>query len=252
VRLLLMSERYRPSYILRSKRTITRSYGTMVELTATNIRHVLRSSRPHDVSALRALRRAWSVKIKAWPAKNVIDLGLKLIDDSPWGRLTAYELIAYHPSGIAALTPRSLSQLSRGLADWPGVDTFACYLAGPAWREERLPTKDVHAWLRSADRWERRIGVVCTVALNVRARGGTGDPKKTLDVCRRVVADRDDMVVKAVSWALRSLVEWDAEAVAKFLTMHHAVLAARIKREVANKLRTGLKNSPAKKSRLRT
>jgi 3-methyladenine DNA glycosylase AlkD len=57
-----------------------------------------------------------------------------------------------------------------------------------------------------------------------------------------VVADRDDMVVKAVSWALRSLLEWDRVAVANFLKEHDAALAARIKREVSNKLRTGRKN----------
>jgi 3-methyladenine DNA glycosylase AlkD len=171
----------------------------------------------------------------------VIDLGLKLLDTSPWGRLTAYELIACHPSGVDALTSTSVRRLGRDLADWGNVDTFACLLAGPAWREGRLATRLVHGWLRSADRWQRRTGVVCTVALNVRARGGRGDVARTLDVCRRVVGDRDDMVVKALSWALRSLVEWDRAAVAGFLE-EHAALAARVKREVGNKLRTGRKN----------
>jgi hypothetical protein len=142
----------------------------MVTLTAVHIRDALQTSAPGNVSAWRALRRIWSRAVKSWPATQVIDLGLELIDVTPWGRLTAYELIAYHPSGIAALTPESLGRLGRGLADWGSVDTFACYLAGPAWREGRLLTRHVHAWLRSPDRWERRTAVVCTVALNVRAR----------------------------------------------------------------------------------
>jgi 3-methyladenine DNA glycosylase AlkD len=50
------------------------------------------------------------------------------------------------------------------------------------------------------------------------------------------------MVVKALSWALRELVVHDPAAVEAFLAQHEAVLAARVEREVRNKLETGLKN----------
>ena len=50
------------------------------------------------------------------------------------------------------------------------------------------------------------------------------------------------MVVKGLSWALRELVPRDREAVVGFLEEHDGVLAARVKREVWNKLETGLKN----------
>jgi 3-methyladenine DNA glycosylase AlkD len=83
---------------------------------------------------------------------------------------------------------------------------------------------------------------VSTVALNVRSRGGTGDVPRTLAVCRLLVDDDDDMVVKAMSWALRELVVHDPDAVRAFLRAHGDALAARVKREVTNKLRTGLKN----------
>ena len=57
-----------------------------------------------------------------------------------------------------------------------------------------------------------------------------------------LVDDADDMVVKALSWALRELVIHDHRAVRNFLTKYDQVLASRIKREVTNKLETGLKN----------
>ncbi len=172
----------------------------------------------------------------------MLGLADQILDDHPWGRLTAYELVAHHPAALATLTAASLDRLARGLGDWCGVDTFACYLAGPAWRERRLATRHVHQWARSPDRWQRQIAVVCTVALNVRARGGRGDVPRTLAVCQRVVTDRDDMVVKALSWALRSLIPWDAVAVAGFLREHEEVLAGRVAREVGTKLRTGRKS----------
>jgi 3-methyladenine DNA glycosylase AlkD len=56
-----------------------------------------------------------------------------------------------------------------------------------------------------------------------------------------LVQDHDDMVVKAMSWALRELVVHDPEAVRVFLAEYDAVLAAQVKHEVQNKLQTGLK-----------
>jgi 3-methyladenine DNA glycosylase AlkD len=52
------------------------------------------------------------------------------------------------------------------------------------------------------------------------------------------------MVVKALSWALRELVQHDPNAVQQFLDGYDDLLAARVKREVRNKLKTGLKNPP--------
>jgi 3-methyladenine DNA glycosylase AlkD len=123
------------------------------------------------------------------------------------------------------------------------VDTFGCYVAGPAWHQGQLADAVVHGWAASQDRWWRRAALVSTVALNCRARGGRGDTARTLAVCERLVEDRDDMVVKALSWALRELAKRDAPAVRQFLDAHGARLAGRVRREVESKLTTGLKLS---------
>jgi 3-methyladenine DNA glycosylase AlkD len=81
----------------------------------------------------------------------------------------------------------------------------------------------------------------------MRSQGGYGDVDRTLVICRMLADDHEDMVVKALSWALRQLVVHDPNAVRAFLTTHDDVLAARVKREVTNKLETGLK-SPRKGS----
>jgi 3-methyladenine DNA glycosylase AlkD len=83
---------------------------------------------------------------------------------------------------------------------------------------------------------------VATVPLNNQARGGSGDTARTLAVCRLLLSDRDDMVVKAMSWALRELAKRDALAVKAFLKKERPLLAPRVIREVENKLATGLKN----------
>jgi 3-methyladenine DNA glycosylase AlkD len=136
--------------------------------------------------------------------------------------------------------------LGRGIQSWGEVDTFAGYVAGPAWREHRIPDALIQRWARSRDRWWRRAALVSTVPLNRRSSGGTGDAPRTLKICRMLVRDRDDMVVKALSWALRDLSKRDRRSVELFLKRFREVLPARVNREVRNKLRTGLKNPRAR------
>jgi 3-methyladenine DNA glycosylase AlkD len=143
---------------------------------------------------------------------------------------------------MAQLNEARLRQLGRGLANWGEVDAFACYLSGPAWREGQVRDSVVHRWAVSTYRWWRRVAVVSTVALNNTARGGSGDTVRTLAVCELVKGDSDDMVRKALSWALRELARKDPDTVRAFVRSNEGGLAARVVREVRNKLETGLKN----------
>jgi 3-methyladenine DNA glycosylase AlkD len=122
------------------------------------------------------------------------------------------------------------------------VDAFARTLSGPAWLHGQISNEVIQRWARSEDLWWRRAALVSTVALNTRTHGGYGDTPRTLAVCRMLADDHQDMVVKALSWALRSLVVHDPQAVRDFLGQYETVLAGRVKREVNNQLDTGLKN----------
>ncbi len=192
---------------------------------------------------VRAIRRRYSEMLKGSGAQFVLDLTLELVQEYGY-RGPAYELIESHRGAFQSLDQAAVGELGRGINSWWAVDSFARTLGGPAWRDGLLPDALIHRWAASEDRWWRRAALVCTVALNVRSRGGRGDVPRTLGVCRMLVQDHDDMVVKAMSWALRELVVHDAQAVRDFLDRHEPVLAARVKREVRNKLRTGLKNPP--------
>jgi len=128
------------------------------------------------------------------------------------------------------------------------VDSFARILAGPAWLQRQVPDSFYLAWAGSENRWRRRAALVSTVALNMRSQGGYGDAARTLLICERLVYDRDDMIVKALSWALRELVVHDPQAVDRFLSRHKQHLAGRVIREVSSKLATGLKTPRRKNS----
>lgn len=191
------------------------------------------------VEPIRAVRREYSERLRGAPAELVLDLALALVGRRRW---VAYELLYHHAGGLELLDARVVERLGEGMDSWDAVDAFGGYVSGPAWRKGRLTDDDVRRWAASSDRWWRRAALVSTVPLNLRSRGGAGDTARTLDICERLVADRDDMVVKALSWALRALVVWDPDAVRAFLEAYDDQVAARVRREVRAKLQTGRKN----------
>jgi 3-methyladenine DNA glycosylase AlkD len=194
------------------------------------------------VPTLRNVRRKVTRRVKALEPTAVVDLALLLLSNREVPKWFAYEVVHHHRQALASLTEAHLRHLGTDLDGWGEVDAFACYLTGPAWREGRLNDTVLHRWAVSSDRWWRRVAVVSTVALNSTARGGSGDAARTLALCEIVKHDADDMVVKALSWALRELARKEPEAVRAFLRSNADCLAARVVREVGNKLETGLKN----------
>lgn len=203
----------------------------------------MRRLKSPTTARVRAVRRTLTRDLKHSPAPDVLALAELLIArDDGFDRFIAYELIAAHPAAMASLGRATLRRLGHGMDSWGDVDTFASYVAGPAWREGQLPEMEIARWAGSTDRWWRRAALVSTVALNCRARGGTGDVRRTLAVCELAVGDPDPMVVKALSWALRELAKRAPEPVERFVARHASELAPLVRREVRSKLSTGLKS----------
>jgi hypothetical protein len=192
-----------------------------------------------NVPSLRTVRRQLSGGLKPFDGRAVLALGIELTPLVP--RWFACELVANHPGAFAALTRKTVEQLGEGLASWYDTDGFGIVIAGPAWRAGLLPDEAVAEWAASKDMWWRRNALVTTVPLNVAATG-KGDAARTLAICRLLLDDRDDMVVKAMSWALRALSVRDPSAAERFLAENEDRLAPRAKRELRHKLTTGVKN----------
>jgi 3-methyladenine DNA glycosylase AlkD len=185
---------------------------------------------------MRAIRRKYSRVLKPAAPGQVIQLALLLTSRC---RFVAYEIIREHAEASASLTPRQILRLGQGMDSWGAVDCFACILSGPAWRDGTLTTNVVRAWAQSAGRWWRRAAVVSTIALS--RRGGIEDVHRVVEICTLVAADPDDMVVKALSWALRELAKKHPDHAEAFLARHNPGLAPQVIREVRCKMKTGLK-----------
>ena len=199
------------------------------------------------VPAARTVRRRLSAALKSASGADVLAIAGGICSSSAMkarrARWVGWELINKHPAALALLDLARVEALGAGNSTWDEVDGYAIYVSGAAWIRGRIRDVDVRRWTQSPDLWRRRAALVSTVVLNTRVHGGRGDTKRTLDIAKRLVDDREDMVVKAMSWALRSLVPWDRAAVERFLAEHETRLAARVKRETRTKLRTGKKNA---------
>ena len=210
---------------------------------ASEVADDLRALRKRDAASLRRVRRRISRQLQGHDAEVVLDLALELLGSgAPGAHVVAYEVILHHPLALPSLTWADIERLGSTIGSWGEVDTFACCIAGRAWRMGRISDRRIAKWARSSDRWWRRAALVSTVPLNVRAQGGQGDSTRTLAVCSQLLHDRDPMVVKALSWALRALAVRDPDSVRAFLQAHGVELAPRVVREVSSKLDTGRKN----------
>ena len=163
---------------------------------------------------LKELLKEWRIEIKTWPAEKLVQFAKELVETRIFEcNQLAFELLWMNKNALRLLTLKDLEELGRNMDNWATTDCFSVMLSGWAWRENQISDSDVLNWLKSDNRWWRRTAVVSTVSLNLRARGGTGDAKHTLMICEKVVSDRDDMIVKALSWALRELSKSDKHAV---------------------------------------
>lgn len=207
----------------------------------------------HDyLPKLRAVRKRLSAALKTAEAQDVIEASMRFGPNM--GRWVGDELIANHKGAMAAMDIKALNRIGKGIASWYAVDAFGTTLAGPAWARGQISDADVIAWAKSPDLWWRRLALVATTSLNSKTRAGAkaGDAKRTLMIVRLTMDDREDMVVKAVSWALRSLATFEPKIVAAFIDEHEGRLAARAKRETRTKLRTGVKTPAQRLRRLKS
>jgi 3-methyladenine DNA glycosylase AlkD len=172
-----------------------------------------------------------------------LDLIKRLIDKDVFElQQIAFEYLQTEKNLYKSFTEEFIESIEKNLDNWISVDYFGAIVVGCAWRENIVSTKKIKKYLESNNFWIRRIAVIATVSLNQKARGGIGDSKRTLEICELVVDDHQEMIVKALSWALRELAKVDKEPVVEFVNENENRLHKRVLREVKNKLETGLKN----------
>ncbi len=179
----------------------------------------------------------------AWTSREWIELCKALVDcDIFECQIMAYGILDKNKKLLDVLTLTDLEDLWKNLDNWASVDHFTIAVYGVLWGKGVVTDVHIDKLLGSDNFWDRRVAVVSTVALNLKSRGGKGDTARTISVCERVVDERQDMIQKALSWALRELSKRDKQSVINFMNRYESRLAKRVVREVSHKLDFGTKN----------
>ncbi len=141
---------------------------------------------------MRTVLRQLLKELKGEGPETVVELAWLLREQGTHeARQVAYELFERRNDARALLGARAIRALGRGNDNWASVDAFSVYVSGPSWRAGQLSDEEVLGWTRSKDLWWRRTALVSTVPLNLKSRGGRGDPDRTLMICRELVDDSE-------------------------------------------------------------
>jgi 3-methyladenine DNA glycosylase AlkD len=199
------------------------------------------------VPRLRETARNWKVTHKSVARQDLMALVEVLWNgESREEKLLAVYLLQGYRRWIPDLTWAHFDRWRGSLDNWEVTDGLSQWVLGP-WLLADPETRLDHLWdlIADEDLWSRRMALVATVWLN-RGYRGFSAPDLTLELVDRVKQERDPMFTKAVSWALRGLIKTHPDRVETYVQENRAVLAAHVLREVANKLRTGLKSGKEK------
>jgi hypothetical protein len=102
-----------------------------------------------DTPSMRALRKAWSVKLKAAEVLDIIASAQALEHAAPQdGKWVAYELIRHHTGAFAAVSATEVEDFASRVASWYATDALGTILSGPLWAAGRLPDILFEAWSR--------------------------------------------------------------------------------------------------------
>lgn len=186
-----------------------------------------------------------------WAWKEKIMLLKKLVETRVFEcQQLSYVFISDNKKIWEFLTKEDVIDLAKNMDNWATVDGYCMYVIGHAWRKGMFDDDYFKNLLKSEDVWQRRIAVVATIPLNSKAQGGVGDAKRTLAICRLVVEDYHDMIVKALSWALRELAKRDKDEVQNFIDRYDEVLHKKVLQEVTNKIVFGKKSLSCRMKRI--
>lgn len=192
---------------------------------------------------IRKVLKQFKLDTKHLSTREQINLAIALVNEGilEAGQM-AYEYIGKNNKLLESLTKNDLKLLNKNLDNWASVDTFGVYIHGQAWQIGIISTEDIVEMAKNEDLWQRRLAIVSTIPLNQKSSGGFGDHERTLKICDLVIEDHRDLIVKALSWALRKLAVVEPQIVLSYLENHKQQIHNRVHREVNNKITFGKKN----------
>ena len=112
---------------------------------------------------------------------------------------------------------RSYLTHTRYINSWDLVDTSAEHIVGAFLKDKSK--RPLFRLAKSNSLWERRIAVMATFHFIKENHF-----HETLEIARRLLTDREDLIHKAVGWMLREIGKRDMSVEENFLRAHHQIM----------------------------
>lgn len=146
---------------------------------------------------------------------------IAMLLQSPWHehRFCALEILVHEYERGDEKLKREIFRFylehTSGINNWDLVDTSAPYIVGAHLHRRNRGVLDKLA--KSKSLWERRIAIVATLGLIKQ-----GEIDDTFRIAAALLADRHDLMHKAVGWALRETGKVSRPALLQFLEEHYS------------------------------
>jgi 3-methyladenine DNA glycosylase AlkD len=128
-------------------------------------------------------------------------------------------------------TPALLGRWKRWLsanhsANWATTDAICGVLIGPLLVSHAGLARQMRSWSRHRNMWVRRASIVALLPLVRKGSGADqgGGVDLVYEIARRLHADREDLIQKAVGWALREAGKVDAARLERYLRANVRVI----------------------------
>jgi DNA alkylation repair enzyme/Nucleotidyltransferase domain len=163
-----------------------------------------------------AISRQYRPEIRRLPLRGRLHLARWLaLSDVTDGIAFANSVLA---RSAKELSPSDFAYLDEHLdhfRGWGPTDDFCIHVLQPLLRNYPQPTLTLlQQWNRSENPWKRRASVVAFT----RKVGALGKfTSQALELCERLVWDREELVRKGVGWALKDVMRGDREQVLEYV-----------------------------------
>lgn len=161
------------------------------------------------------IQRKIALRYRALPLKDIDKLLLSPIHEH---RFTGLEILVAQYERASEEERNEIFQFylrhTRCMNNWDLVDTSAPYIVG---RHLLLRNRSILRDLAgSSNLWDRRIAILATFAFLRQ-----GETKDTVQIARTLLTDPQDLIRKAVGWALREVGKVDKATLLDFLRTNY-------------------------------
>jgi 3-methyladenine DNA glycosylase AlkD len=167
-------------------------------------------------TAMRVLARSIHDDRRDWTVDEAMALAdILIVDRHLEAKAVGVEIVARHHREF---TPVLLARWKRWFAsnhsaNWATTDHICGALIGPLLVRHPPAAERLRAWSRDKNMWVRRASIVGLIRL---ARKGLA-LDQLYSVARRLHADKEDLIQKAVGWALREAGKADSARLERYL-----------------------------------